>query len=73
MVKLGIERFSTALLLWTQLRDSSLGTQDHGQAQQAIQPCGVPRPCYSFETDFEEIDSFGLGLCAIAPLRTLFR
>jgi len=55
------------------MRDASLGIEEHGHAQQAIQPYSMSTPCHRFERDLEEAGGFGLGMYGIVPMRILFR
>jgi hypothetical protein len=72
MVNLWIERFRPTSLLRKELRDSSLGTEEDGRTQQAIQPHGAS--CHGFQTNPEQTGSFGFGAQGIAPPpRILFR
>ena len=72
MVNPGIEQFWGRLFLRKELCDSSLGAEETGFVQQAIQPYGTPR--HSFQTNPEQAGSFGFDARGIfPPPRILFR
>jgi len=72
MVNPGDRTVLARLFLRKELCDSSLGAEEAGFVQQAIQPYSTPR--HSFPTNPEQAGSFGFDAWGIfPPPRILFR